>query len=189
MVIRGDGSDPAMVLCVGLPLRSVGELAERLREQAVVIAAPDIEGALALLSEDQSVEDAGREGAASSRDMRPAPEDPAPVPALRIVSAARQAYVRGVGLRLSTQEFDLLAALASDTDRVWTFEELTAQVWRTRYMGDREHVNSAVKRLRRRLPVQGGVRIVSVRGIGYRLALDHGEPEGTAPGGAPPPLI
>ncbi len=169
-------TDEVLVLCVGMPLRHVGELAKLLRELAVVVAAPDVEGALTLLREvhaDQ--DDAGHRPHAV---LPPVRETPAAGPAapliigtLRIASASREVSVAGIRVHLSAQEFDLLAALASDPHRVWSFEDLTAQVWRTDYLGDREHVNSAIKRLRRRLAGRPGIRIVSVRGVGYRLMV------------------
>jgi DNA-binding response OmpR family regulator len=169
-------TDEVLVLCVGMPLRHVGELAKLLRELAVVVAAPDVEGALTLLREvhaDQ--DDAGHLPQAVLPPVRKSrgagPAAPLIIGTLHITSASREASVAGIRVHLSAQEFDLLAALASDTQRVWSFEDLTAQVWRTDYLGDREHVNSAIKRLRRRLAGRPGIRIVSVRGVGYRLMV------------------
>jgi DNA-binding winged helix-turn-helix (wHTH) protein len=169
-------TDEVLVLCVGLPLRHVGELAKLLRDLAVVVAAPDVEGALTLLREVHAGQDdpdhpphAVLPSAHEARTASPA--GPLIIGTLRIASASREVSVAGIRVHLSAQEFDLLAALASDTHRVWSFEELTEQVWRTDYLGDREHVNSAIKRLRRRLAGRPGIRIVSVRGVGYRLMV------------------
>jgi DNA-binding winged helix-turn-helix (wHTH) protein len=170
-------TDEVLVLCVGMPLRHVGELAKLLRDLAVVVAAPDVEGALTLLREVHAhQEDAGHPppyaALPSAHETRAAgPAAPLIIGTLRIASASREVSVAGIRVHLSAQEFDLLAALASDTHRVWSFEDLTAQVWRTEYLGDREHVNSAIKRLRRRLSGRPGIRIVSVRGVGYRLVV------------------
>ena len=168
-------TDEVMVLCVGMPLRHVGELAKLLRDLAVVVAAPDVDGALTLLREVH----AGEEPKGPPQTVLPAagethaPDSSGPlmIGTLRIASASREVSVAGIRVHLSAQEFDLLAALASDTHRVWSFEDLTARVWRTDYLGDREHVNSAIKRLRRRLAGRPGIRIVSVRGVGYRLMV------------------
>lgn len=169
-------TDEVLVLCVGMPLRHVGELAKLLRDSAVVVAAPDVEGALTLLREvHPDRNDAGRPAHA----VLPPPREtravgsaaPLIIGTLHIASASRQVSVAGIRVHLSAQEFDLLAALASDIHRVWSFEDLTAEVWRTDYLGDREHVNSAIKRLRRRLAGRPGIRIVSIRGVGYRLMV------------------
>jgi len=164
-------TDHGLVLCVGMPLGLVSEMSRLLSDLAVVVAATDVDGALALLHEER--------GGEVDRPVPPAPTaEPVAEPAesfsvgrLRIRPLAREASIDGVPLRLSAQDFDLLAALASDVERVWSFEDLTARVWRTGYLGDRDHVNSAVKRLRRRLAGRQGVEIVSVRGVGYRLSV------------------
>ncbi|MBO0609805.1 winged helix-turn-helix domain-containing protein [Myceligenerans salitolerans] len=90
---------------------------------------------------------------------------------LRLDLAAREVQVQGREVHLSAQEFDLLATLASQPGRVWTFAELTAQVWGTQYLGDADAVTSAIKRLRRRLPRVRGLEVASVRGVGYRLRV------------------
>lgn len=91
---------------------------------------------------------------------------------LRVDSSRRQVTWRGTPIRLSAREFDLLAALARQPGHVWTFAELTELVWGRPYVGDTEAVVSAVKRLRRRVArVTADVRIDSVRGVGFRLAV------------------
>ncbi|TDE94000.1 winged helix family transcriptional regulator [Occultella glacieicola] len=90
---------------------------------------------------------------------------------LQVNLATREVTFRGRRVHLSIREFDLLAALASETDRVWSFAELTANVWRTGYLGDSDVVVSTVKRLRRRLLAADGLEVASVRGIGYRLKI------------------
>ncbi|CAM3423422.1 winged helix-turn-helix domain-containing protein [Occultella aeris] len=90
---------------------------------------------------------------------------------LQVNLATREVTIRGRRVHLSIREFDLLAALASETDRVWSFAELTANVWRTGYLGDSDVVVSTVKRLRRRLLAAEGLEVASVRGIGYRLKI------------------
>ena len=114
---------------------------------------------------------AARRSLPGTRPAGGGPEAPLTIGRLRIAPAAREASVAGIGVHLSAQEFDLLAVLASDLDRVWSFEDLTAHVWRTAYLGDRDHVNSAIKRLRGRLARHPGIQIASVRGVGYRLMV------------------
>ncbi|GAB4086862.1 hypothetical protein GCM10028784_34920 [Myceligenerans cantabricum] len=101
----------------------------------------------------------------------PAQQDPIVHGPLTLDRAAREVQVQGREVHLSAQEFDLLATLASQADRVWTFAELTAHVWGTRYLGDADAVTSAIKRLRRRLPRMRGLEVASVRGVGYRLRV------------------
>jgi DNA-binding response OmpR family regulator len=171
-------ADQGLVVCVGMPLRHVGELAKVLRDRAVVVATPDVDGALTLLREDRAADDDPWPAARDARHTgavveEPDPDAPITIGLLRIAPAAREVSVGGTQVHLSAQEFDLLVALASDAGRVWSFEDLTARVWRTGYLGDREHLNSAIKRLRRRLATPPGVHITSVRGVGYRLRISH----------------
>lgn len=77
----------------------------------------------------------------------------------------------GRAIHLSAREFDLLAMLASDVGRVWSFAELTQQIWGADFRGDREHLVSTVKRLRKKLILHGAGEVHSVHGIGYRLRV------------------
>jgi DNA-binding response OmpR family regulator len=91
---------------------------------------------------------------------------------LRLNADLREATWRGTVLPLSAREFDMLYALTHDPGRVWTFAELTTHVWERPFLGDTEAVVSAVKRLRRPLRAAApGVRVESVRGVGYRLVI------------------
>jgi hypothetical protein len=93
---------------------------------------------------------------------------------LSIDLAGREVTANGKTLHLSAREFDLLALLASDVGRVWSFAALTEGVWGTDYLGDREQLTSTVKRLRRRLGVGSGCEVRSVHGVGYRLRTPGG---------------
>lgn len=96
---------------------------------------------------------------------------------LRLDADLREATWHGKPIRLSARDFDLLFMFADEAGRVRTFAELSGQVWGRTYVGDTEAVVSAVKRLRRRLrETATGVRVVSVRGIGYRLVVEDGAP-------------
>jgi hypothetical protein len=85
--------------------------------------------------------------------------------------AGREVTARGRRVYLSAREFDLLATLALEAGRVWSFAELTARVWQLPYLGDSDPVTSAVKRLRKRLTPVRDVEVASVRGVGYRLEV------------------
>lgn len=161
-----DPVDGAFVLCVGLPISLVGDLARLLRDHAVVMATGDTEGARALL------------GPPGDTAHLPRPRSPDPheggrldIGPLRVDQAAREVSVGTSKIHMSAREFDLLVALSSDPDRVWSFEELTEEVWQTGYLGDTEQVASTVKRLRKRIAAVREVEVASVRGIGYRLLV------------------
>lgn len=81
---------------------------------------------------------------------------------------------RGEPLALTRLERELLARLATPPVGVWTYERLFGSVWGGAYLGDTAILHSAVKRLRRKLrAIEGGPRIQTIRGVGYRLEFDR----------------
>ncbi|GAA1723280.1 hypothetical protein GCM10009809_18930 [Isoptericola hypogeus] len=167
------------VLCVGLPLQRVGEVARLLRGRAAVIATADADGARLLLGPPDGGAEPVRPpvvappvrpvtGVAVADEAGPAR---LVLGTLEVDLAAREVTAGGRPIHLSMREFDLLATLASEPDRVWSFADLTRTVWRTVYLGDSDPVVSAVKRLRKRLGSVPDLRLSSVRGVGYRLRV------------------
>jgi len=73
---------------------------------------------------------------------------------------------------LTVTEFRILAALASQPNRVWTREALLREVWDTDWSAATHLVEVHVGNLRRKLGSSGadGGIVRTVRGIGYRLA-------------------
>jgi DNA-binding response OmpR family regulator len=160
------------VLCVGTTTEQFAALAEASDGSMVMLYLPDSQSALRLLAGDPT-------GSAAAPAV-PAMREPMEAPAHRVVecgqlrmdAALREAAWGGSQLPLSAREFDLLFALASDPGRVWTFAELTTQVWNRSYLGDTDAVVSAVKRLRRQVrEVTGSVLVESVRAVGYRIVV------------------
>lgn len=149
--------DIPFVLCVGTGLEYSAAIARVVQNDAVVLVATDTESARALLG-------AGDPSQVRDHHLIARGE-------LFLDLDTREARWRGAEIRLSAREFDILATLATDPGRVWTFEDLTRQVWRSEYFGDSDAVVSAVKRLRRRLATVADLRVVSVRAVGYRLLL------------------
>jgi DNA-binding response OmpR family regulator len=82
----------------------------------------------------------------------------------------RRVSVRGTVVTLSAKEFDLLARLAAEPNRVFTKEELLREVWGFRALGRTRTLESHASRLRRKLRVAAEDRfVVNVWGVGYRL--------------------
>jgi two-component system response regulator VicR len=111
-------------------------------------------------------------------DAVPSSESVAGPPVVRVgplaVDAARyEAYCSGTKLELTTQEFELLRALAQHAGQVLSREQLLNQVWGYEYYGDLRVVDAAVKRLRAKLRQAAPhlEAIDTVRGVGYKLAL------------------
>jgi DNA-binding response OmpR family regulator len=90
---------------------------------------------------------------------------------LEVDLTERRAWWSDQPLDLTEHELNMLATLAEDPDRAWTFEELVAKVWGVDFYGDPDMVHAAVKRLRKKLAKAGAdLTIQSVRGVGFRLA-------------------
>jgi DNA-binding response OmpR family regulator len=92
------------------------------------------------------------------------------VDALAVDVAAHLASLEGRVLSLSPMEFDLLAQLAGEPDRVFRTDELLRIVWGYRTRGTTRTVASHASRLRKKLcPSPAESWIINVRGVGYRL--------------------
>ncbi len=72
-------------------------------------------------------------------------------------------------LMLTRTEFAILAALARDPGRVHTRAQLIEAAQGYEFEGYDRAVDSHIKNLRRKLPEHAGCRIVTVRGLGYKL--------------------
>jgi DNA-binding response OmpR family regulator len=82
---------------------------------------------------------------------------------------SREVTMRGERVELSSKEFALLRALATEPTRVWTKEELLRGVWGFRTLGTTRTLDSHACRLRQKLGREGDRFVVNVWGVGYRL--------------------
>jgi DNA-binding response OmpR family regulator len=73
----------------------------------------------------------------------------------------------GKPVRLTPSEFKLLELLAREPERVFSRRELMEHLWDSSHTGDRRAADTHMANLRRKI---GPERIVTVRGLGYRLA-------------------
>lgn len=80
-------------------------------------------------------------------------------------------HVNGNLIAIPLKEFELLEYLMSNTGRVLTRAQLIDRVWGSDYYGDTKTLDVHVKRLRAKLEENPAepVRIVTVRGLGYRF--------------------
>ncbi len=92
---------------------------------------------------------------------------------LYLNAVTRQVQVGERLFELRPREFDLLFYLALHPGSVVKAEDLLAQVWGTEFVGEPQVVYVTVSRLREKLEddPQHPQRIVSVRGIGYKLVV------------------
>ncbi len=79
--------------------------------------------------------------------------------------------VDGVVIELTAKEFDLLAVLAEEPGRAVTRQELFSRVWDPVWIGTGKTLDVHIASLRKKL---GQAELIeTVRGVGYRLALEN----------------
>jgi DNA-binding response OmpR family regulator len=85
---------------------------------------------------------------------------------------ARCVTVAGIRVPLPGKEFELLARLAQEPNRVFTKEELLREVWGFRSLGRTRTLDSHASRLRRRLAQASDTPyVLNEWGVGYRIML------------------
>lgn len=83
---------------------------------------------------------------------------------------SRRAYLEGQELDLTTTEFNLLAALVQNADKVLSRDEILWLVWNTNQDPHINIVDVYIRHLRRKIDIdQGMVAIETIRGYGYRI--------------------
>jgi DNA-binding response OmpR family regulator len=90
---------------------------------------------------------------------------------LEIEPKSHEVFRAGQPVDLSPREFDLLLALAVEPEKVISTEELLAQVWGAEFTGQPQVVYVHIRWLRQKLEAEPDHprRIVTVRGVGYKL--------------------
>jgi DNA-binding response OmpR family regulator len=84
--------------------------------------------------------------------------------------ATRRVTVLGRPVVLSAKEYELLAKLATEPQRVFTKDELLREVWGYRSASRTRTLDAHASRLRRKLgEAGGGSYVLNVWGVGYRL--------------------
>jgi DNA-binding response OmpR family regulator len=103
-------------------------------------------------------------------------EGPLIVGDLTIDTAAHSVTVAGQPVDLTPLEFDLLHVLAENAGHVLSVDDLLNRVWGEEYVGQPQVVYVHIHWLRERLEEDphNPLRIVTVRGVGYKLELVEG---------------
>ncbi|MDQ2902696.1 MAG: response regulator transcription factor [Ktedonobacteraceae bacterium] len=113
-----------------------------------------------------------RANASASSNASAIPSEPAPIVygPLRINVADRVVTLNGAQIDLTPKEYELIFLLASHPGRAFSREFLLQHLWGYDYDGYDRTVDTHMTRLRKKLgPL--GEKIVTVWGVGYRLAL------------------
>ncbi|RME48325.1 MAG: DNA-binding response regulator [Caldilineae bacterium] len=100
-----------------------------------------------------------------------APQTPLHVGDLTIDPAGRTVTIAGRPIALRPREFDILHTLALEAGRVLTVDDLLNRVWGAEYSGEAQNVYVYIRWLREKIEEdpQHPRRIVTVRGVGYKL--------------------
>ncbi len=79
--------------------------------------------------------------------------------------------LNGGEVQLTPSEFRLLALLAEEPERVYSRREIMQHLWESTYVGDERACDIHISNLRRKLKEEPDTpeRIVTVRGVGYKL--------------------
>jgi DNA-binding response OmpR family regulator len=90
---------------------------------------------------------------------------------LVVDARSREVTVAGRPVRLTGSEYKLLSLLTGAPGRVFSREELVSHLWGSEHVGDMRAADTHVVNLRRKVEDDPSrpQRIVTVRGVGYRL--------------------
>lgn len=89
---------------------------------------------------------------------------------LSLFPTAYKAAFKGEDIFLTPKEFELLLTLVQNKDTIVLRERLLIQIWGYDYEGNERIVDTHIKNLRSKLPVN---IIKTVKGIGYRLEAER----------------
>ena len=86
---------------------------------------------------------------------------------------SHEVWIRGAKVNLPLKEFELLTLLLDHAGRVLTRDQLIDRVWGPDYVGDTKTLDVHIKRLRSKVEEDPSdpVRIVTIRGLGYKYEL------------------
>ena len=92
---------------------------------------------------------------------------------IRIDKTARRVYIDGEEKNFTTKEFDLLAFLAQNPNRVFKKEELFREIWDMDSVGDIATVTVHIKKIREKIEYDTAKPqyIETIWGVGYRFKV------------------
>ena len=87
---------------------------------------------------------------------------------LQIMVLQRKVLLEGRALDFTPKEFDLLVLLLSNSERVYTRDELLDKIWGMDYLGGTRTVDIHVQRIRKKLGDEHQEILQTVHGVGYK---------------------
>jgi DNA-binding response OmpR family regulator len=96
--------------------------------------------------------------------------------ALEINPATREVRRAGALVELTATEFDVLLCLVEASGRVLSREQIQARVWGPEHHGTPRTIDNFILQLRTKLETNPAAPryLLTVRGVGYRFAVDAG---------------
>nr|WP_207637891.1 response regulator transcription factor [Clostridium pasteurianum] len=93
--------------------------------------------------------------------------------ALTIDKVSRRVFLNNNEIIFTTKEFDLLAFLASNPNRVYTKEELFDKIWSMDSLGDLATVTVHIRKIREKIEIDPSnpQYIETIWGVGYRFEV------------------
>jgi len=164
-VLRALGETPLIVASSGLPSEVVRECLERGADYVLPASLPQDELCAWI-----------RAAVRRSTEQPTTPrQNQVMIDNLTIDLYTRRVWRHGIPVDLTRREFQLLAVLAEHPGRVVENHELLSRVWGPEYVNDVQNVRQYMGYLRNKLEddPRRPEYILTVRGIGYRLAEGH----------------
>lgn len=90
-------------------------------------------------------------------------------PPLEMDLVRRLVRVEGAPVALTPREYDLLALLVRNTDRVITHRQMLTAVWGPAHSADVQYLRVYVGHLRQKLGAAAAAHLVTEPGVGYRM--------------------
>ena len=91
-------------------------------------------------------------------------------PPLEVDLVRRRVWVAGEAIALTPREYDLLALLVRNAERVITHRQLLTAVWGPAHTADVQYLRVYIGHLRQKLGAIAGAMLSTEPGVGYRLA-------------------
>ncbi|HWQ04541.1 MAG TPA: response regulator transcription factor [Longilinea sp.] len=98
--------------------------------------------------------------------------EPIQVGSICLDPATHEVSISGKTVNLTPREFTLLSIIAQQPDRVFSIDELLERAWGAEFIGQPQVVYVHMRWLREKIEEDAShpVRIITVRGVGYKLA-------------------
>ena len=115
---------------------------------------------------------------AIAKRVQPPAEAPQPACRLRqdgieVIPLERAVFIDGQPIEITSKEFDTLALMMKNRNRVFTREMLLETVWGYTFEGNTRAVDILIQRLRKKLGPYAG-RLRTIYGVGYKLTDKDG---------------